>query len=239
MPKAGQFSLCTEDGCDSRMLARGFCSLHYGRRRQAGLIKPLPPIPVPERFWAKVDKNGPVSAYRPSLGQCWIWKPEPAKSGYGTFAAPGVRGKLAHRYSYHLNVGPIPAGLHIDHLCRNRRCVRPTHLEAVTQQENNRRQWEAANITHCPAGHAYEGDNLYIDRRGGRRCRKCAVLSSISKRNAVVVRVRFHGHYPEYVAPGDWRCRCGEPLAGSKREAIVAMRERHAAELRTRVPVAA
>ena len=240
MPKKGQFSLCTIDDCDRRMLARGFCSRHYNQRHKAGLIAPLRVIPVPERFWAKVNKDGPVPDYRPDLGPCWLWKPEPAKdTGYGAFSAPELRGKLAHRYSYHLNVGPIPPGLHIDHLCRVRRCVRPTHLEAVTQQENNRRQWEAANVTHCPAGHPYEGDYLYIDTRGYRRCRKCAVETYKRRRNAVVVRVRFHGHYPEYIARGEWRCHCGRPLGATENEAKIAMRECHVPELRAQLAVAA
>ena len=235
MPKKGTYSICTIDGCDRRMLARGFCMTHYQRQKKAGLIPPLPT--TPERFWAKVDKDGPVPDYRPELGRCWLWKPEPAKdTGYGIFAAREIRSKLAHRYSYHLNVGPIPNGLHIDHLCRVRRCVRPTHLEAVTQQENNRREFEA--ITHCPAGHPYEGDYLYIDKNGGRRCRKCATEKPKAKRNATVIRVRFHGHFPECVGKGDWRCHCGRPLGSKDDEARMVMREVHVPELRAALAAA-
>lgn len=230
MPKKGQFSICTIDSCSERMLARGFCRTHYSQHRRAGLIQPLPKIPVPDRFWAKVDKNGPIPAHKPELGQCWVWMPKPQKSGYGSFGVPGRSIGYAHRYSYELNIGPIPDGLHIDHVCRNRICVRPAHLEAVTQQENNRRAAQA--VTHCPAGHAYEGYNLYIDRRGTRRCRRCANDGFATKRNAKVIRVRFHGHFPERDTDGVWRCRCGRPLGQTRRESMALMRDVHVPELR-------
>lgn len=220
MPKKGQFSICTIDGCDRRMLARGFCDRHYQQQKKAGLIEPLRVIPVPERFWAKVERTE----------SCWLWRAAVLKSGYGSFGVPGRGPVYAHRFSYELNVGPIPGGLHIDHLCRVRTCVRPDHLEAVTQQENNRREFAA--VTHCPAGHAYEGDNLYVDTTGGRRCRRCSNEKTQAKRNATVVRVRFHGHTPERLGHGDWRCRCGRVLGSTQGEALIVMREAHVPELR-------
>ncbi len=124
------------------------------------------------RFWAKVDKRGPEG--------CWDWTASTAGGGYGSFAVGGRRKTPAHRYAYEAAHGPIPEGLHLDHLCRNRRCVNPAHLEPVTQQENIRRgeggkYWAAK--THCPAGHPYAGANLLMstNERGGpvRRCRTC------------------------------------------------------------------
>lgn len=81
--------------------------------------------------------------------------------------------------SHELHKGPIPEGLVIDHLCRNRGCVNPDHLEAVTQRENILRGegLAAANArkTHCPKGHPYSGENLYVVPSSGRRqCRICA-----------------------------------------------------------------
>ncbi len=101
---------------------------------------------------------------------CWLWRGYKTRNGYGRFWMDG-RTQPAHRVSYELHVGPIPDGLHIDHLCRNRMCVNPEHLEPVTLAENNRRG--AAVITHCPQGHEYAGDNLYIGRDGKRYCRTC------------------------------------------------------------------
>jgi HNH endonuclease len=100
-------------------------------------------------------------------------------NGYGMITVGGVRW-AAHRYSYTQLVGPIPEGLDLDHLCRNRPCCNPAHLEPVTRSENLKRGnvgvWAKEHNgkkTHCPSGHEYSGDNLYIHPRGSRCCRAC------------------------------------------------------------------
>lgn len=106
-------------------------------------------------------------------GGCWLWGLSLDKStGYGQITIAN-RVYKAHRVSYEAFVGPIPAGLHIDHLCRVRNCVNPEHLEPVTPLVNTRRSpITHGNETHCPQGHAYDEANTY--RAGGRRlCRKC------------------------------------------------------------------
>lgn len=123
--------------------------------------------PIADRFWEKVDKSG----------ECWIWTARVAPNGYGHFAVSHARPTAAHRVAYELTVGPIPAGLVLDHLCRNTRCVRPDHLEPVTQAENMRRGLKGQQ-THCKRGHSLtDPANLYpvALRRGHRRCRACAV----------------------------------------------------------------
>lgn len=102
--------------------------------------------------------------------------------GYGHFhstqtADAKSRDIYAHRWSYEYHVGPIPEGLHIDHLCRNRLCVNPAHLEPVTHRVNTLRGigFAAVNAakTHCANGHPYDQGNTYTDPKGYRHCRTC------------------------------------------------------------------
>jgi hypothetical protein len=104
---------------------------------------------------------------------CWPWLAA-TTNGYGV-AWDGDRQVPAHRLMYELLVGPIPAGLELDHLCRNHGCVRPDHLEPVSHAENVRRGESGAHQrrkTHCPQGHEYTEENTY-QYRGWRVCRQC------------------------------------------------------------------
>ena len=122
---------------------------------------------VQERWAAKVVAR--------SVDECWIWQAYTCRKGYGQFKVDGRMVK-AHRWSYEHFVGPIPDGLELDHLCRVRNCVNPAHLEAVTHAENVRRGESGKNQrakTHCPQGHPYAGENLYVYPDGRRNCRTC------------------------------------------------------------------
>ena len=108
---------------------------------------------------------------------CWEWVGRKTKQGYGRIAV-GSSDKTVHRFLYERWVGEIPVGLVLDHLCRNTACVRPDHLEPVTNRENIIRGVGASAInlakTHCKRGHPFSLENTYV-RPGtmGRACRIC------------------------------------------------------------------
>lgn len=120
---------CTIEGCPKKINSRGWCSMHYERWRLYGSTDAPRPTTV-ERLMAKVikDERG-----------CWTWTGA-LQRGYGRVCGGG-RGnnQLAYRVAYELLVGPVPVGLELDHLCRNRACINPEHLEPVTHRENMRR----------------------------------------------------------------------------------------------------
>jgi len=133
----------------------------------------MPPKPrsLAERLWPKIDRRGP--------DECWPWLASFTK-GYGQIGSGGRGGHTvhAHRVAYELLVGPVPSGLHLDHLCRNRWCCNPAHCEPVTIGENLRRGIGPSGVnsrkTHCLRGHPFDEQNTRFDRRGNRRCRECA-----------------------------------------------------------------
>lgn len=111
-----------------------------------------------ERFWVKVNRNGPVPKVDPSLGPCWLWT-KAIQNGYGIFTITPEPYKhmtvKAHRWIYQQEIGPITHTL--DHLCRVRHCIRPSHLEDVTMGENNTRS-TGHRLTRdaCPKGHPFD-----------------------------------------------------------------------------------
>jgi hypothetical protein len=163
--------------------------------------KPNPPSTV-DRLLAKrtITTDG-----------CWEWSAGHTPDGYGQMSVAG-KVHYVHRLAHELWKGPIPEGLQIDHLCRNRGCFNPEHLEAVTGRENVRRSFEARGVvlsdkptpprgeparpwprTHCPQGHPFDEANTYWrPKPGGGKYRTCRTCRAAAQRRRLQ-RIRADG----------------------------------------------
>lgn len=147
--------------------------------------------------WVKFIRVSEIKLYNGS--PCWEWTGCKSKTtGYGQFKIDARRGaKLSspHRFAWEFFYGAIPDGYEVDHLCRNRTCCSPFHLEAVTPAENKRRRDET--ITFCKAGHEFTSENTSYRPNGSRICKRCA-----RKRSA-----EFRQRNPDYETRMQFPCR--------------------------------
>lgn len=172
---------CAVRGCEDPVRARGICNRHYLRAWNDDTLDLVAPLPGPrERFWTKVRVG--------DGDECWLWVAARCREGYGRFNADDAQlpSTLAHRIAYTWLVGPIPADMTLDHLCRNTSCVNPDHLEVVTASENSRRAipWNTGK-THCIHGHPFDQVNTYVAVDGRRSCRACR--AAVQRRRVRVV----------------------------------------------------
>lgn len=158
--RAGSCAQCLRDRSRAYMAKR--------RAENRGVKVPETPDEI-ERFWAKVDKSG----------TCWIWTGCTNGRGYGTFAVRAVS-LLAHRVAYVLKQGEHEEGLELDHLCRNRLCCNPDHLDPVTHTENMRRSPLAYGGEACSRGHV--DWVCYPSSPKSRHCRTCNIERKRSER---------------------------------------------------------
>jgi len=120
-----------------------------------------------EKFWLKVDKNGPIPIKFPHLGPCWVWTAGRSDTGYGMFQDVDTKKRLnAHRYSWTLHNGPVPNGLYVLHHCDVRECVRPDHLFVGTQKQNIHDALEKGNL--APQQETFK--RLWREKWQGVRC---------------------------------------------------------------------
>ena len=132
-------------------------------------IKGFYELPLMMRVAARIDLPNGQSG-------CWQWR-EPTANGYGVIHFQGRRW-LAHRAVYEYSNGPVPQGLELDHVCKNKACCNPAHLEPVTHAENNRRGWADKRKTHCKRGHEFTKENTILTGPGYKHCRTCQTMTN-------------------------------------------------------------
>lgn len=145
---------------------------------------------------------------------CWEWTGDRRPGGYGRIWFGRKRVETSHRYVYTELVGPIPEGLVLDHLCRNRICCNPAHLEPVSPAENNLRGLSpsAANAhkTHCVHGHKFSSENTGRTVEGERYCRACQ--RQWARIHYPEMRARYRAAHP--IKPRVAKCALGHELVG-------------------------
>lgn len=147
--------------CVSSRLRRGMCETHYRRLMQTGTTDA--PIRIDNLTHFTVTSSG-----------CWQWVGGMWPNGYGKTSTPVNGTRLAHRAFYIEHVAPIDDGLDLDHLCRNRACCNPAHLEPVTRSVNIQRGVDARLRGRCNQGHEQTGGNVWVEpSTGSRYCKPC------------------------------------------------------------------
>lgn len=165
-------------------------------------------------FWLRVNKAGPVPFNRPELGPCWLWTAGKTLGyGYCWFTHHHLR---AHRAAYELTVGPIPDGLELDHICRNKACVNPVHLEPVTHLENVRRGLKGQCPRVCRNGH--DLTNAVALPSGYRPCPTCKLnaAKALEARRAESLRLKLAKRAARALIPRIAHCARGESNWSSK-----------------------
>jgi HNH endonuclease len=168
-------SACGFEVCGRPIKARGLCAMHYRRLQRRGdpniTLVARPPLAPLERIFERLAKTA---------NGCWLWTGMLNSNGYGLVKHDGRR-LMVHRVAYELRIGSIPDGLYLDHLCRDRACCNPSHLEPVTNGTNVLRGvgYAARNArkTQCVNGHPLSGKNLLLSN-GVRVCRTCKRAAS-------------------------------------------------------------
>lgn len=206
---------CRVDGCERQIVVKSkkLCLLHNQRLNRTGHFG-LNPIKAHNKGKSTFEKRIFERFDKSSGDECWIWKGYVNPKGYGSLRknlGPGVNTTtLAHRAVYEMMVGKIPETLQLDHLCRNRSCVNPSHLEPVTAKENVLRgigiSAKNKRKTHCKRNHEFTPENsvpTFNGKTWGKQCRICVnyrARSSARKRNgykARVIIVEEEQHYPK------------------------------------------
>ena len=179
--------ICIVDSCDRTHDAKGFCRKHYNANARHGDPLACSKKPLEQRFWAKVDKSG----------ECWEWTGCKSGTGYGSIGAgaPSKKTLSAHRLSYEMANGKTPDGLVIDHMCRNRGCVNPGHLQAVPQKQNSENRGVVHSSTGVRGVFWNKGVRKYEARvRHNRKLHNAGLHLTIAEAEAAVIALRNSLH---------------------------------------------
>lgn len=173
--------ICSVDGCDTPKVSWSancpYCRKHYERARKHGdpNFSMQDRTPIQERWKSRYVID-------PTTG-CWNWTGTISR-GYGYIRGNSVN-YMAHRVAWESASGrPIAAGHEIDHLCRNKSCVNPDHLDEVTHTVNMERIPKKPQITHCKHGHKFTPKNTAVCRSKGRDIRRCVTCHRVNVREA-------------------------------------------------------
>lgn len=181
---------CKVDGCDRPSRCFGMCGKHYQRVYKHGdpHYTKMPSLGLPLRDRLLMNCK--------TVGDCWEWTGAKNK-GYGRIqiAHPERKSRQVHRVAYEIYIGPIPEGLTLDHLCRNKACFNPSHLEPVTAVENVLRgnNFSAINKrkTQCMHGHPFDKQNTAWDVHRGVTRRRCKACSKVNAKKRYELRKKF------------------------------------------------
>ena len=182
---------CKIDGCERPISARGWCKMHYARWvRHGDPLASVRDLTNEDRFWAKVNKTA----------GCWVWMGKPDPKGYGHIVVDGKR-TPAHRFSWVLANGPIPAGKLVDHECHNKSCVNPAHLRlATTKQNAEYRQGAQRNNRNSGVRGVYKaGKSWRVMVRHNQELHHFGCYPTVAEAEAVAIRERARLFtFPEY-----------------------------------------
>lgn len=182
--------ICSIPECGLPHKGRGYCSIHHRRKLRDGTISARPRLTTEQRFWPKVDKNGPIPEKFPELGRCWIWTGALDDNGYGKFAINRTV-QYTHRLAWELAFGESPKGMKVDHRCHNTSCVNTKHLRLATVKQNQEHRagptrfstsgilgvgWDKSR-GKWRAQVAHNGENMFLGRFDTKEEAEAAALS--------------------------------------------------------------